>query len=211
MKRWYLSATLLFCVAPFVAAQSPQSGGGIMSDKPAGTKIVDHDRDTIVKPTRKPVNIDASVVKAAQTALTDRGYDPGASDGVMGPQTRAAVEKFQADEGIDQTGQLDTNTLSKLNVGGTRVVSSAPADLGRGGKAAAHNAAEGHPVDAGKAAATGATTFGKKVAKGSKSLAVEGVEKVGKGLSAVGSKITGKAQGTDDDKNKPSDTDNQPQ
>jgi len=65
-------------------------------------------------------------------------------------------------------------------------VSSAPADLGRGGKAAAHNAAEGHPVEAGKAAASGATTFGKKVAKGSKSLAVEGVEKVGKGLSAVG-------------------------
>jgi hypothetical protein len=40
---------------------------------------------------------------------------------------------------------------------------------------------------------------------------VEGVEKVGKGMSAVGSKITGKAQGTDEDKNKPSDSDNQPQ
>jgi hypothetical protein len=40
---------------------------------------------------------------------------------------------------------------------------------------------------------------------------VEGVEKVGKGLSAIGSKITGKAQGTDDD-NKPADnTGNEPQ
>ena len=211
MKRWYLSATLLLCVAPLAAAQSSQSSGGIMSDKPAGTEVTGHDRDTIVKPTPKPVKVDAKVVKAAQTALTDRSYDPGASDGVAGPKTRAAVEKFQADQGIEQTGQLDINTLSKLNVGGTRVVSSAPADLGRGGKAAAHDVAEGHPVEAGKAAGSGAASFGKKVAKGSKSLAVEGVEKAGKGLSAVGSKITGKAQGTDEDKNKPSDSDNQPQ
>jgi peptidoglycan hydrolase-like protein with peptidoglycan-binding domain len=211
MKRWYLSTTLLLCIAPFVAAQTAQNSGGITSDRPSGTKVVEHDRDTIVTPTRKPVKIDSSVVKAAQTALTDRGYDPGASDGVMGPRTREAIQKFQAAEAIDQTGQLDTNTLSKLNVGGTRVMSSAPADLGRGGKAAAHNAGEGHPVAAGKAAGSGAANFGKKVAKGSKSLAVEGVEKVGKGISAVGSKITGKAQGTDDDKNKPSDSDNQPQ
>jgi peptidoglycan hydrolase-like protein with peptidoglycan-binding domain len=200
MNRWYLSASLLLCVAPLAIAQSSQNSGGIMSNKPAGTKVVDHDRDTIVKPVRKPVKIDASVVKAAQTALNDRGYDAGTSDGVVGPKTRAAVAKFQSDEGIDQTGQLDTNTLAKLNVGGTRIVSSAPADLGRGGKAAAHDVAQGHPVEAGKAAGEGAATFGKKVAKGSKSLAVEGVEKVGKGISAVGSKITGKAEGTDNDK-----------
>jgi peptidoglycan hydrolase-like protein with peptidoglycan-binding domain len=200
MKRWYLSAGLLLCLSSFGVAQDANQSGGITSDRPAGTKIVGHDHDTIVKPQRKPVKVDSKVVKAAQQALAERGYDPGPADGVLGPTTEAALNKFQADEKIDQTGQLDTNTLSKLNVGGTRIVGSAPADLGRGGKAAAHNAAGGHPVEAGKAAGSGAATFGKKVAKGTKALAVEGVEKAGKGISAVGNKITGKAQGTDNDK-----------
>src|SRR4051812_40348872 len=172
MNRWCLSVGLLLCLSPFALAQDQSQSGGITSDNPAGTKISDHDRDTIVTPQRKPVKVDASVVKAAQTALNDRGFDTGTPDGQIGPRTRAAVNKFQGDEGIAQTGQLDADTLSKLNVGGTRIVSSAPADLGRGGKAAAHDAVEGHPVAAGKAGAQGAATFGKKVAKGSKSLAV---------------------------------------
>jgi peptidoglycan hydrolase-like protein with peptidoglycan-binding domain len=206
MKRWYLSVGLLLCFVPLGVAQTDQQSGGITSDQPSGTKVVDQDRDTVVKPERKPVKVDAKVVKAAQQALTERGYDPGPADGSLGPRTQAAVSKFQADEKIDQTGQLDTNTLEKLNVGGTRIVGSAPADLGRGGKAAAHNAAEGHPVEAGKAAGQGAASFGKKVAKGTKSLAVEGVEKAGKGISAAGEKVTGKAQGTDDkDEPTPSD------
>jgi hypothetical protein len=210
MKRWYLSFGFLLCVAPLCLTQESQpQSGGITSDKPAGTKVVERDQDTIVHPQRKPVKVDASVVKAAQKALTERGYDAGPVDGHIGPLTSAAINKFQAAEGIDQTGQLDTNTLTKLNVGGTRVVESAPADLGRGGKAAAHNAAEGHPIEAGKAVGSGAASFGKKVGKGTKSLAVEGVEKAGKGISAVGSKITGKAEGTDDkddNKEKPEDT-----
>lgn len=211
MKRWYLSLGLLVCVSPFCLSQESQpQNGGITSDQPAGTKVAGRDQDTIVHPQRKPVKVDASVVQAAQKALSDRGYDAGPADGHIGPRTSAAISKFQADEGMDQTGELDTNTLTKLNVGGTRIVESAPADLGRGGKAAAHNAAEGHPVEAGKAVGSGAASFGKKVGKGTKSLAVEGVEKAGKGISAVGSKITGTAQGTDEndkpeDKNKPAD------
>jgi peptidoglycan hydrolase-like protein with peptidoglycan-binding domain len=214
MTRGQIVVGSILCLSTFAfsqADQQPAKQGGITSDRPTGTKVVDHDRDTIVQPQRKPVKVDANVVKSAQKALNDRGYDSGTPDGVIGPRTKAAVNKFQADEGIAQSGTFDATTLSKLNVGGTQIVKSAPADLGRGGKAAAHNAVEGHPVAAGKAAGTGAETFGKKVAKGSKSLAVGGVEKVGKGISAIGGKITGKAQGTDDDKNKPADDNNQPQ
>ena len=198
MKRWFLTVTLLCCATPFVMAQDAakqDNNEPSTTNKPAGTRVVGHDRDTLVSPQTKPVKLDAKVIEAAQHELRSRGYEPGSADGVAGPQTRAAVQKFQADQGLSPTGALDEDTLAKLNVGGANIVRSAPADLGRGGKAFGHNIREGHPVDAGKAMAQGSESFGKKVAKGSKSLAVRGVEKVGEGLSSVGGKVEGKAQG----------------
>ena len=55
-------------------------------------------------------------VKSAQKALKAKGYDPGASDGAMGPRTRAAVRNFQKAEGLRATGRLDADTRSKLGV-----------------------------------------------------------------------------------------------
>jgi peptidoglycan hydrolase-like protein with peptidoglycan-binding domain len=55
-------------------------------------------------------------VKAAQQALKDKGHDPGAVDGVMGPKTQAALRDFQGKEGLKTTGRLDTDTMSKLGV-----------------------------------------------------------------------------------------------
>jgi peptidoglycan hydrolase-like protein with peptidoglycan-binding domain len=55
-------------------------------------------------------------VKAAQQALKDKGHDPGAVDGVMGPKTRSALKDFQKTEGIKDTGRLDQDTMSKLGV-----------------------------------------------------------------------------------------------
>ena len=55
-------------------------------------------------------------VKSAQDALKAKGYDPGASDGAMGPRTRAALRNFQKAEGLRATGRLDADTRSKLGV-----------------------------------------------------------------------------------------------
>jgi len=55
-------------------------------------------------------------VKSAQDALKAKGYDPGASDGAMGPRTRAAVRNFQKAEGLRATGRLDADTRTKLGV-----------------------------------------------------------------------------------------------
>jgi peptidoglycan hydrolase-like protein with peptidoglycan-binding domain len=196
MKRFFLAAAVL-CFSSIVFAQANPA-----PDKPTGTKVVGHDRDVIVAPQKKPVQVNSGTIRAAQTELERRGYDAGPADGVAGPKTTAAISKFQADEGIAQSGRLDADTLSHLNVGGTQIVKSAPADLGRGGKAAAHNMKEGHPVAAGKAVAQGSESFGKKVGKGAKSLAVGTAEKVGKGVSSIGNKITNKTTGTDDDADK---------
>lgn len=202
MFRWILYVAVSVCLASFgIAAQdtSSTSPGASSSNpqKPEGTEIVRHGQDTVVRPMTKPVKINSGTIKSAQTELQRRGYSPGQADGVEGPQTRAAIAKFQSDQGIAQTGQLDSNTLSKLNVGGTNIVSSAPADLGRGGKAAGHNIKEGHPVDAGKAMAQGSESFGKKVGKGTKSLAVRGAQKVGRGISSIGNKVENKTEGND--------------
>jgi peptidoglycan hydrolase-like protein with peptidoglycan-binding domain len=55
-------------------------------------------------------------VKAVQQALKDKGHDPGAVDGVMGPKTQAALKEFQSKEGIKESGRLDAETMSKLGV-----------------------------------------------------------------------------------------------
>lgn len=55
-------------------------------------------------------------VRAAQMVLVSLGYDLGASgaDGVLGPKTTAAIKKFQASEGITQSGVLDEATKKRL-------------------------------------------------------------------------------------------------
>jgi len=55
-------------------------------------------------------------VRAAQQALKDKGMDPGAVDGMMGPKTQAALRDYQKKEGLKETGRLDAETMSKLGV-----------------------------------------------------------------------------------------------
>ena len=45
-----------------------------------------------------------------------QGYYKGAIDGIPGPQTRAAITKYQKAQGLPQTGQMDTQTLARLGV-----------------------------------------------------------------------------------------------
>jgi peptidoglycan hydrolase-like protein with peptidoglycan-binding domain len=55
-------------------------------------------------------------VKAVQQALKDKGHDPGAVDGKMGPKTQAALRDFQSKEGLKASGRLDADTMAKLGV-----------------------------------------------------------------------------------------------
>ncbi|MFO1304325.1 MAG: peptidoglycan-binding domain-containing protein [Burkholderiales bacterium] len=64
--------------------------------------------------TSTAMNGDTTVMNA-QNALNSQGYDTGRADGVMGPNTRSALMKFQADHNLPQTGALDTPTLNALN------------------------------------------------------------------------------------------------
>ena len=67
----------------------------------------------------------AEQVKAVQEALKDKGHDPGAVDGIMGPKTKQALRDYQKAEGLKATGNLDSETASKLGVQTTSAADSA--------------------------------------------------------------------------------------
>ncbi len=56
-----------------------------------------------------------ATVRAVQDALRNRGYDPGQTDNIMGQQTKAALVKFQKDNGLP-IGNLDFETLRALGL-----------------------------------------------------------------------------------------------
>jgi hypothetical protein len=59
---------------------------------------------------------DAGLVRSAQQALNDRGFDAGPVDGQWGPSTQAALRDFQQSNGLPQTGSLDARTINALGV-----------------------------------------------------------------------------------------------
>ena len=62
-----------------------------------------------------PENVTGYTTRQIQTALNDRGYDAGPLDNVMGARTKAALAKFQKDNGLP-VGNLNFETLKALGV-----------------------------------------------------------------------------------------------
>ncbi len=60
-------------------------------------------------------DVTVSVIRQVQDALRAKGYDPGPTDNVMGARTKAALVRFQKDNGLP-VGQLDFQTLKALGV-----------------------------------------------------------------------------------------------
>jgi localization factor PodJL len=54
-----------------------------------------------------------AAVRNIQAILSQNGYDAGAPDGVMGAKTKSAIMAFQADNGMDATGEI-TEQLVKV-------------------------------------------------------------------------------------------------
>ncbi len=56
------------------------------------------------------------VIENVQLALRDEGYYSGAIDGLVGPQTRAALSAYQRDHGLVITAAVDEPTLVTLGL-----------------------------------------------------------------------------------------------
>jgi N-acetylmuramoyl-L-alanine amidase len=69
-------------------------------------------------------------VRDAQQRLTTYGYYHGPADGLWGPETKAAVERYQQNRGLPLTGRLDDQTRNSLRVPGVSPVTiSDPTDV----------------------------------------------------------------------------------
>ena len=78
-----------------------------------GTRPAENDG---TRPARRSAPTRQPLVREAQRALRDLGYDPGPIDGVFGPRTRTALAKYQTSERLAVTGDLDAPTLERLDV-----------------------------------------------------------------------------------------------
>jgi|SRR5579884_1904957 len=56
------------------------------------------------------------VIINVQIVLRDEGYYAGAIDGILGPETRAALAAFQADHGLALTSAVDQPTLQTMGL-----------------------------------------------------------------------------------------------
>ena len=59
-----------------------------------------------------------STVADAQERLARQGYYHGEIDGILGPETRRAIVRYQSDHGLGATGRLNTDTLQALGLPG---------------------------------------------------------------------------------------------
>lgn len=55
-------------------------------------------------------------IRQAQRQLQEAGFAPGSVDGVLGPQTRVALQQYQAKRGLPKTGELDEATRKALGI-----------------------------------------------------------------------------------------------
>jgi hypothetical protein len=77
-------------------------------------------------------------VREAQELLAAIGCEPGAADGVVGPSTTRAIERFQATLALPVTGELDDETLAAIRTAeseGGQVCTDDGSGTGGGGSA----------------------------------------------------------------------------
>jgi peptidoglycan hydrolase-like protein with peptidoglycan-binding domain len=80
------------------------------------------------------------LIRSVQQALNEKGYDAGAVDGLWGPNTKAALERFQQAQGIPQSSGLGDRTLTALGVSSMSTASTGnDNNTTTGGRASANN------------------------------------------------------------------------
>ena len=60
--------------------------------------------------------MDVATIRNLQQSLSDRGYDPGPIDGVVGGKTATAVKAFQRDKELPTDEYLNMDTIRALGI-----------------------------------------------------------------------------------------------
>jgi len=105
-----LSTALLFGVATILplsaTAQTQPAPAAPAAAAPAAPKAHMHHHHH---------HMGSAMVKSAQAALNKEGASL-ATDGIMGPKTRAALKSYQQAHGLKPTGHLDKATRAALKI-----------------------------------------------------------------------------------------------
>jgi peptidoglycan hydrolase-like protein with peptidoglycan-binding domain len=67
-------------------------------------------------PQKRPRVKFSDLVKRVQETLRAENYYRGSVDGILGPQTRAALEQYQKDRNLDAVGRLNWETIDSLGL-----------------------------------------------------------------------------------------------
>ncbi|MEO1748145.1 MAG: peptidoglycan-binding protein, partial [Pseudomonadota bacterium] len=73
----------------------------------------DQMRTAAAPPPSEPIDMQKAV-RNIQAILNNNGYDAGPVDGVMGEKTRQAIRAFQAEKGMEPTGDVNEELVRKL-------------------------------------------------------------------------------------------------
>jgi peptidoglycan hydrolase-like protein with peptidoglycan-binding domain len=65
-----------------------------------------------------------------QAELSDRGYDPGPQDGIVGPKVRTAIRTYQSDAGLPATGEATTSLLAHIQNAAADANAGEPDNIG---------------------------------------------------------------------------------
>src|SRR6185437_16251772 len=114
MNRLLAAAAILSLAGPpvaFAQTQSPPASSGTSSGKTSSGKMSPGGMSMQDSGTGHAT---PDQVKQAQTELKGEGLYKGKVDGKEGPQTMAALNAYQKEKGLQQTGTLDQRTMNSL-------------------------------------------------------------------------------------------------
>lgn len=105
------------------AISAYQAATGLQPDGKPSTELAEHIRFTreVAEASLFTGTVEASPdaeararVRRVQTTLADLAYSPGEISGEMNSQTQAAIEAFQRDRNLPETGEIDDALLAEL-------------------------------------------------------------------------------------------------
>jgi peptidoglycan hydrolase-like protein with peptidoglycan-binding domain len=149
MKHYRTPIAAALCTLALAAAPSVYAAG----DTYGGSTGSSTHRGNYGASVHGSSSMSTETVRQVQQALSDKGYDVGPIDGMMGPRTSAALRSYQQKTNLTGARGMDSQTLESLGV-------QASAGLGASGTTASSAGNREVPTASGSNASSGKASDG---------------------------------------------------
>jgi peptidoglycan hydrolase-like protein with peptidoglycan-binding domain len=112
----------LLCLVPWLVAG--QGTKAAQPAKKAATKTKKKVKKQVARRPRGQMQPTPERYREIQQALIDRGYLQEPATGVWGPDSVAAMKRYQSEQKLEATGKLDSLSLIRLGLGPKRDAAS---------------------------------------------------------------------------------------